>query len=130
MAVASVDDVATSLGRPITGTEEEQVEMWLGDAELQIRLRLGPIAGLDQEVVAYVEREAVAARVRNPEGYQYEAIDDYRYGLPAESRRVAILDEWWDMLAPAGSTTAFSIRAGGEVERVEPDMWISTTEHL
>ena len=68
MAVASVDDVATSLGRPIAGTEEDQVNMWLGDAELQIRLRLGSIADLDQDVVAYVEREAVAARVRNPGG--------------------------------------------------------------
>ena len=130
MAVATVDDVATSLGRPITGTEEEQVAMWLGDAELQIRLRLGPITDLDQDVVAYVEREAVAARVRNPEGYQYESIDDYRYGLPAESRRVTILDEWWDMLTPSGSSTVFSIRAGGVPEFPAPDTWVSTTEHL
>ena len=129
MAVASVDDVSVSLGRPITeGSEVAQVSQWLEDAELQIRLRLGPVETLDQAALAFVEREAVVARVRNPEGYQYEAIDDYRYGMPAESRRITILDEWWDMLEPAGSSTAFSIRAGGVPEFPAPDAWISTTE--
>ena len=131
MAVATINEVAVSLGRPITETDEvAQVKQWLEDAELQIRLRLGPVADLDQQALAFVEREAVVARMRNPQGYQYEAIDDYRYGLPASSRQVTILDEWWDMLTPSGSSTAFSIRAGGVPEFPAPDTWVSTTEHL
>lgn len=129
MAVATVSDVATSLGRPITDAAEvAQVEQWLADAELLIRSRLGDIAALDQDVVAYVEREAVVARLRNPDGYQYEAIDDYRYGLPNESRRVSIIDEWWEMLTPDGSTAAFTITPYGEPGYSQPDTWISTTE--
>ena len=110
MTVANWQDVGLSLGRPLTDAERAQIEMWLGDAEMQIRLRLGDVAALDAEVVAYVEREAVAARVRNPEGYQYEAVDDYRYGMPAESRRVTILDEWWAMLAPVRRGTFYTVQ--------------------
>ena len=128
MAVATVSDVATSLGRPIADTAEvAQVEQWLADAELLIRSRLGDVTALDQDVVAYVEREAVVARLRNPDGYQYEAIDDYRYGLPNESRRVSIIDEWWEMLTPDGSTGAFTITPYGEPGYSQPDTWISTT---
>lgn len=109
MAVATVSDVEISLGRPISDpTEVAQVDQWLADAELQIKLRLGDLAALDQDALAFVEREAVVARLRNPDGYQYEAIDDYRYGMPAESRRITITDEWWTMLQPA--TGAFTIR--------------------
>lgn len=111
MAIATVNDVAVSLGRlpaDLSETETAQIEQWLADAELQITLRLGDLVDLDPAAVAFVEREAVVARMRNPEGRQYEAIDDYRYGMPAESRKVTILDEWWAMLAP--STGAFTIR--------------------
>jgi hypothetical protein len=129
--MTSVDDVAVSLGRPISDPNEEaQVEQWIADAELLIRLRLGELALLDEDAVGYVVREAVIARLRNPDGYQYEAIDDYRYGLPNESRRITILDEWWDMLTPDGASSAFTIRAYGEPGFTEPDAWVSTTEHL
>lgn len=131
MATASVDDVATSLGRPITDSlEEEQVAQWITDAELLIRMRLGALDDLDQEALAYVVREAVILKMRNPEGYQSESIDDYTYRWGSGSGRVAILDEWWDMLQPLGSSTAFSIRAGGVPEYAAPDTWVSTTETL
>ena len=117
MAVATVDDVATSLGRPITdATEIAQVNQWLGDAELQIRLRLGDVSLLDQDVVEYVEREAVVARMRNPDGYQYEAIDDYRYGLPNESRRVTITDEWWQMLSPTRRGSFYTVQVSNPLD--------------
>ena len=110
MAAATVESVATSLGRPITDSQEvAQVNQWLGDAEMQIRLRFPDLAALDQEVLAYVEREAVVSRLRNPEGYQYESIDDYRYGLPAESRRITITDEWWAMLSPTSRGSFYTI---------------------
>ena len=117
MSVATVDEVATSLGRPITEQAEvDQVQQWLADAEMQIRLRLGDVQLLDPEVVAYVEREAVVLKVRNPDGKQNERIDDYSYGLSEAQARgqVLILDEWWDMLTPDASTAAFSIRPFGE----------------
>lgn len=115
MAVATVDDVATSLGRPISdATEVAQVTQWLADAELQIRVRLGDIAALDQEVLAFVEREAVVLRLRNPEGFQSESVDDYTYRWGNEAGRVAILPEWWDMLSPTAGSGAFSVRPSFE----------------
>jgi hypothetical protein len=131
MAVATFEDVAVAIGRPITSGEEiDQVEHWLTGAELQIVARLGDVAELDQVAVVYVEAEAVAAKLANPNGYQYEAIDDYRYGLPTESRRVTITDEWWDLLTPAdGSGSAFTITPYGVPGySVEPDWWVTPTE--
>ena len=110
MAVATVSDVETSLGRPITDAAEiAQVTQWLEDAELLIRSRLGDVSLLDQDVVAYVEREAVISKMRNPEGYQSETIDDYTYRHGDTRGRVSILDEWWVMLTPDASSAAFTI---------------------
>jgi hypothetical protein len=111
MTAASCDDVAVTLGRSISDPlERGQVTQWLSDAELQIKVRLGDVALLDQAVLAFVEREAVAARCRNPEGYQSESIEDYSYRLPAETRQITILDEWWHMLDPDVGSGAFSAR--------------------
>jgi hypothetical protein len=112
VAVATVQEVATSLGRPITEQAEiDQVQMWLDDAELQIRLRLGDPLLLDPKTVAFVEREAVVLKVRNPGGKKDERVDDYSYGLSEAQARgqVLILDEWWAMLTPGVSTAAFTI---------------------
>jgi hypothetical protein len=117
MSVASVDEVATSLGRPIaTQAEVQQVQLWLDDAEMQIRLRLGDVSLLDQEVLSFVEREAVVLKVRNPDAKESESIDDYRYQRTdtAAKGQVQILDEWWNMLTPDGSGGAFSITAAGD----------------
>ncbi|MBA8806048.1 hypothetical protein FB382_004400, partial [Nocardioides ginsengisegetis] len=112
MAIATYADVAVELGRPIADPNEQaQVTWWLNGAELQIKARLGDVTLLDQEILKYVEVMAVAAKALNPTGAQYEAIDDYRYGLPAESRRVTILDEWWSMLDPDVGAAVFSVRA-------------------
>lgn len=117
MAVATLDDVATSLGRPITDMAEvAQVNQWLGDAELLISLRFPDLTALNQDALKYVEREAVVARLRNPDGYQYEAIDDYRYGLPAESRRITITDEWWQMLAPTSRGSFYTVQVSNPLD--------------
>lgn len=113
--MTTYSDVAVALGRPISDTNEQaQVTWWISAAELQIQARLGDLSALDQDVLNYVVVEAVAAKAQNPGNAQYEAIDDYRYGLPAESRRVTILDEWWQMLDPTISAGAFSSRPGFE----------------
>ena len=110
MAVVAPDDVAASLGRPLTDQFEiDQVKQWIDDAELLIRVRLGDLAALDQDVLRFVVREAVVARLRNPDGYQSESIDDYTYRHGSETRRVTILDEWWRMLSPRSGRRAFSV---------------------
>lgn len=125
------ENVGVSLGRPITDpTEQAQITQWISDAELQIRLRLGDLTLLDQDALDFVVREAVAMRVRNPEGYQSETVDDYTYRWGDTAGRIAILDEWWDMLSPSSSTAAFSIQSFGEADTTSPDVWQSTTERL
>lgn len=116
MPVISYDVVATSLGRPLDTAEVAQVRQWIADAELLISVRLGPLDDLNPEVVAFVVREAVVARLRNPEGFQSETVDDYTYRFGGDTRRVTILDEWWQMLDPDAGGGAFSTRPGFEVD--------------
>lgn len=117
---ATPDDVETSLGRSLTDVELGQVVQWIADAELLIAARLGDVAELNQDVLEYVEREAVLARLRNPDGYQSETIDDYTYRLPDESRRITILPEWWDLLTPGeGGARIYSVRPGFEADTVQ-----------
>lgn len=116
MSVAVVSDVAVTLGRPITSqTEVDQVSQWLDDAEMQIRLRLGDVSLLDQQALVYVEKEAVALKVLNPEGKQSEGIDDYTYRrFDANARgQVFITDDWWELLSPSRVAGAFTISPTG-----------------
>lgn len=109
-SVATVQDVAIAIGRPITEeTEQARVEYWLEVAELLIKTRLGVVSALDQDAVKYVETEAVAARLSNPEGYQSETIDDYTYRYGASTQQVTILPEWWQMLSPGPTGTFYTI---------------------
>lgn len=114
----TADDVVVTIGRTLSSTEEEQVEQWLTDVETIIFARLGDLTLLNQDVLGFVEREAVAARLRNPDGVQSEKIDDYAYTMPANSRRITILDEWWDMLSPGSSAGVFSVRPSFETDDV------------
>jgi len=111
MAVATYEDVAVAIGRPISDTtEQQQVTYWLDAAELVIAARLGDLAVLDQAVLKYVETEAAVAKASNPDGFQSESIDDYTYRFGTETRRVSILDEWWNLLDPQTGSGAFSAR--------------------
>jgi hypothetical protein len=119
MAVATFEDVAVAIGRPISEPEEQaQVDYWLGAAEMVIAARLGDVSKLDAAAVRYVETEAVSARMQNPNGYQSETIDDYTYRYGTSSTRVVILDEWWALLNPAASLGAHSVRPGFEADNV------------
>jgi hypothetical protein len=119
--VTTYTDVAVALGRPISDTDEQaQVTWWITTAELQIQSRLGDLSALDQDVLKYVVVEAVAAKAQNPEGASSETIDDYTYRLPTETRRVTILDEWWQMLDPNTSAGAYSTRPGFEPDTYDP----------
>src|SRR5689334_859628 len=121
MATVTYDDVAVALGRPITDSDEiAQVNWWITSAETQIKARLGDLTLLDQDVLNYVLVEAVTAKAQNPTGASSEQIDDYRYTLPTESRRVTILDEWWHMLRPNVGFGVFSARPSFEADTVSP----------
>jgi hypothetical protein len=109
MATVTYQDVATSLGRTLSATEQAQVTQWIGDAELLISARLGDLTKLNQDRLKYVVREAVVQHALNPEGFQSETIDDYTYRRGTAAGRVAILDEWWELLNPTGESGAFTI---------------------
>lgn len=125
MAVATYADVSIAIGRPIPDpAEQAQVTYWLDAVELVIVSRLGPVADLDQAVVKYVETEAVATRMQNPNGYQSETIDDYTYRFGSETRSVTILDEWWRLLSPTNGDGAFTITPHYDTTgSAYPDWW-------
>ena len=119
-----VSDIETALGRTLTAQEQAQATQWIADALLLIKARLGDPAELDQDALDYVVREAVVARFRNPEGYQSESIDDYTYRYGSETRRVSILPEWWTLLSPVGTASAFSVRPTFEPDVGPCDPWV------
>ena len=123
-----VSDIETALGRTLTTQEQAQATQWIADALMLIEVRLGDPDDLNQTALDYVVREAVVARFRNPEGFQSESIDDYTYRHGSETRRVTILPEWWELLAPARVSGAFSTRPSFEPDASEPDWWVTTTE--
>lgn len=100
--------IAVALGQaaPASGsTTEAQFTMWIGDALMLIQARadsIDPAPDLDQDILDYVIREAVAAHARRPDDATQvtTSIDDgsvsktYR----TSSGRLAILGEWWAML--------------------------------
>lgn len=112
MAVTPTD-VATTLGASCPDPLPlEQWDMWIGDALLRITIwaaKNGYTGSLDEAVVDYVVREAVAARAVRPDAAtQVEvAVDDGRVVRRYEpsAGQVSILPEWWDLLTPADSTT-------------------------
>lgn len=108
MAYATVIDVATTLGRPITDPDEQnQITNWISKTERIIRARLGSLDNLDRQILADVISEVVARRARNPDGKRNERIDDYSYTLDAAASAVELTltaDEW-ARLSQDGSTS-------------------------
>lgn len=98
MSYATVIDVATTLGRPITDPDEQnQITNWISKTERIIAARLGDLAALDRQILADVISEVVARRARNPDGKRNERIDDYSYTLDAAASAVELTltaDEW------------------------------------
>lgn len=108
MSYATVIDVATTLGRPITDPDEQnQITDWISKTERIIAARLGDLANLDRQILADVISEVVARRARNPDGKRNERIDDYSYTLDAAASAVELTltaDEW-ARLSQDGSTS-------------------------
>lgn len=121
MTFATVADVSTRLGRPISDPAEVlQVEAWLGDVEGLILARIADLverADAGRPLVATVvmiEANAVIRKIRNPEGKKNERIDDYSYGLSDDAARgdIFLSDDEWDLLLPSSGSGAFSTRPG------------------
>ena len=108
VAYATVIDVATTLGRPITDQDEQnQITNWIAKTERIIAARLGNLDTLDRQILADVISEVVARRARNPDGKRNERIDDYSYTLDAAASSVELTltaDEW-ARLSQDGSTS-------------------------
>ena len=126
MAVATYDDVAVALGRAISDSDEQnQVEYWLDGIELIIGSRLGDVSELDQDVLKYVETEAVVARInRNAAAGTSSitvAVDDSSVTRRFEGVSAAdITDDWYRLLDPAWGTGAFSVRPSFEDDAEDP----------
>lgn len=108
MAYATVFDVATTLGRPITDPDEQnQITNWIAKTERIISARLGNLDNLDRQILADVISEVVARRARNPDGKRNERIDDYSYTLDAAASAVelTLTDAEWARLSQDGSTS-------------------------
>lgn len=126
------NDIAVELGRPTPTSEQSaQWASWIAQARFLIGARLGSVDGLDAETVDYVVLQAVAAHVRNPENATQVdvSVDDASVSRRYQSGagRVTILDEWWDLLAPAGgSSGAFTISPFGVPDRFGdgPTGWV------
>lgn len=111
LTAAAIAAVEAELGRTLTEVETTQARQRVKGALVVIRGRFGAdLSALDQDALEYVLGEVLLARLRNPEGYQSETIDDYTYRHGAETQRVSILAEWWDLLTPSHESAVFSAR--------------------
>lgn len=128
MAVATYEDVAVALGRPIsTEAEQAQVEWWLTGIEIIIEARLGDLAELDQDVLKYVEVEAAVTKIQRSgreESSITVTVDDGNVTRRYENVTVGdITDDWWNLLRPGTDSAAFSTRPSFEPDDPPVDSW-------
>ena len=130
MAVTPAD-VGVTLGRSPSSSEFEQWELWIGYAYRAIerraeRLNL-TLADLHAADVDMVVREAVAAKVKNPDAIRRTdvAVDDGRISkdYTSSTGQVTILGEWWDLLFPQDSAGLWSARPSFQPDRGCPEWW-------
>lgn len=121
------DDIGTVLGRPPSQSDAVQWQVWINDARMLIRVRLGDLSALDQDVLDYVTRESVVAHVRRPDDattVQVQIDDASSSRTYSTSKgRVGILDEWWDLLSPSDDGDAFSIGPACETTPPNAERW-------
>lgn len=125
---ATVQDVATQLGRPIDDPQETaQIGAWIELADMMIRKRypnldrLIAYGRINPNAVDLVEAQAVARYSRNPEGYtsRSDHIDDYQssttYSAVSAASGLSLTDAEWAVIAPSdsGAAGAFTIVPAG-----------------
>ena len=123
---AAIAALAAETGRTLTDVEVAQATQRVKGALVVIRGRLGQaLEGVEDDALVCVLGEVLLARSQNPNGYQSESIDDYTYRFGSETRRIAILDEWWEILSPAQTATVFSARPSFEPDAGAYDPWVN-----
>lgn len=146
MTYATIEQVATELGRTVDSvstSESAQWQQWLDQVERTIaarfrRLGMKLSSQVDSddpgaEAVADVEVAVVARKVRNPEGTTSTtvSIDDGSVTKRREGAKIddlgylRLTDYEWDLLLPAGRADAWSTRPGFEPDRYGPSWWLS-----
>lgn len=128
MAVATYTDVGVALGRAIsTQDEQDQIEYWLDGIELLIGSRLGDVGDLDQDMLKFVETEAVVARVNRAAFAGTTsisvAVDDGTVTRRMEGVSASdVTDDWYRLLDPSWGSGAFSVRPSFEADT---SPWVS-----
>lgn len=125
MALATLPDVTTRLGRTLTEQEPVLVATLLGDAEVKLAGRIPGLltkAAADarfRATVVAVEAAAVARVLRNPEGYRSEQTGPFSYTIDTRAAAgfLTILAEEWRDLGVKG---AFSIDTAPDPVAVMP----------
>lgn len=100
MAVATTQDVADRLGRPLDESELPLAETLLGDVELLIRSKARNFDALDADAVKMVEATAVARVLRNPDGVRSQSADEFSYTVDSRvaSGYLQLLNSEWALL--------------------------------
>jgi YesN/AraC family two-component response regulator len=117
MATVTWRDVQATLGRTLTTLQQQQADKWITQARTIIGARAvreaTTLDGLDQDILAMVVTEAVANRMKRPDdATQVQVqVDDAQTTRRYESAtgQIEITEDWWDILFPSTSATAFSI---------------------
>lgn len=121
LTYATVEDVSSRYGRPLTAGETAQVDEWLVDLSSDVRIRIPDVGvrmslSLDySRLVTRVIAETIGSKLRNPEGLRQRtvSIDDYSETKTVDtsnsSGRLWISDEDWSLLIPSTAGEAFSI---------------------
>lgn len=118
MTAATAEDVETAIGRPVSSDAElRQIEWWLSGVEILIQSRLGDVSALDQDVLRYVEAEAVVAKIRRGDSRvssETVSVDDGSLTRRFETgvQTSDISDEWWALLNPVTGSSFYSTRPG------------------
>jgi hypothetical protein len=119
MVTVTVDEVQTAVGRTLTTEERAQAALWITDAPTIIRH--GPdgtsnldLASLDPDALNLVVRESVSNRIKRPDSATQVSVsvDDGQVSRTYESGTGQLeIQPWmWNMLLPAASGGAFTIR--------------------
>lgn len=130
MAYVQLSDVATEVGRAIESPEAEQVQAWINRVEARILARIPDVndrivtEGEYATVLRGVVVDVVARKVRNPDGFRSERIDDYYYDRGTQPTDLTMTDAEWAELGATSSVGAFSTRPGFVPDGVPREVWL------
>jgi len=116
-----LDQIEVSLGRSLSDTERDQASLWLGQARVLLKARLGDLSTLDQDALNMVLVEIVVSRLQHSSGVtsmsKQVSVDDGSVQQTTSYDRAVgpgDIDDWmWELLAPNRASGAFTIGLSG-----------------